>query len=85
MILTLCYNLSTNLRGMNFLVFPYNTVLNVCVFYDAIVADGHIWANGAILDDHVHTDVARGDEFDIAHEIVVGNVAYVVEQGLVLQ
>ena len=70
---------------MNFLVFPYNAVLNVCIFDDAVIADGHIGANDAVLDDDVRADVARGDELDVAHGFVAGNVAYVVEQGLILQ
>ena len=46
--------MTVNLRGINFLVFPYNAVLNVGVFDDAVVADG------AVLDDYVLADVARG-------------------------
>lgn len=46
--------MTVNLRGMNFLVFPYNAVLNAGVFDDAVVADG------AVLDDYVLADVARG-------------------------
>lgn len=45
---------------MNFLVFPYNAVLNAGVFDDAVVADGDIGADGAVLDDYVLADVARG-------------------------
>ena len=47
---------------MNFLVFPYNAVLNAGVFDDAVVADGHVWADGAVFDDYVLADVARGGE-----------------------
>ncbi len=43
---------------MNFLVLPYNAVLNVRVLDDAVVADGHVWAYGAVLDDYVLADVA---------------------------
>lgn len=51
--------MTIDLRGMDFLVFPYNAVLNVCVLDDAVVADGHVGTNGAVLDDHVLADVAR--------------------------
>ena len=59
--LAFCYDLTIDLRGMNFLVFPYNAVLNDCVFDDAVVADCHVGADGAVLDDHVFADVARGN------------------------
>lgn len=52
--------MTVNLRGMNFLVFPYNAVLNAGVFDDAVVADGDIGADCAVLDDYVLADVARG-------------------------
>ena len=59
------YNLATDLRGMNFLVFPYNAVLNVCV-----------------LDEYVLADVARGNQLDVVHRLVLANdVANVVELG----
>ena len=84
--LAFCYNLTTNLRGMNFLVFPYYAVLNVRVFYDAVVADGHVGADGAVLDDYVLADVARGNQLDVVHRLVLANdVANVVEHGPVLQ
>ena len=56
--LAFCYNMTVNLRGMNFLVFPYNAVLNAGVFDDAVVADGDIGADGAVLDDYVLADDA---------------------------
>ena len=46
---------------MNFLVFPYNAVLNGCVFDDAVVTDGYIGVYGAVLDDYILADVARGN------------------------
>ena len=71
---------------MNFLVFPYNAVLNAGVFDDAVVADGHVGADGAVLDDHVLADVARGYQPDVVHGLVVADdVADVVELGSVLQ
>ena len=80
------YNLTTNLRGINFLVVPYNAVLNVRVLDDAVVADGHVWAYGAVLDDYVLADVARGNKLDVVYGFVlVDNVANVVELWLVLQ
>ena len=54
------YDLAAYLRGMDFLVVPYNAVLNAGVFNDAVVADGHIGADGAVFDDYVLADVARG-------------------------
>ena len=54
------YDLAAYLRGMDFLVVPYNAVLNVRVLDDAVVADGYVGAYGAVLDDHVPADVARG-------------------------
>ena len=80
------YNLTTNLRGMNFLVFPYYAVLNVRVLDDAVVADGHVWADGAVFDDYVLADVARVNQLDVVHRLVLANdVANVVEHGPVLQ
>ena len=67
--------MTADLRGMDFLVFPYNAVLNVRVLDDAVVADGHVLA-----------DVARGIQRDIAHGLVLAdNVANVVELRPVLQ
>ena len=71
---------------MNFLVFPYNAVLNAGVFNDAVVAEGHVGADGTVLDDYVLADVARGNQLDVAHGLVLANeVANVVERGPVLQ
>ena len=71
---------------MDFLVFPYNAVLNAGVFDDAVVADGHVWADGAVFDDYVLADVARGDQLDVVHRLVLANdVANVVERRPVLQ
>ena len=84
--LAFCYNLTIDLRGMNFLVFPYNAVLNAGVFNDAVVADGDIGADGAVLDDYVLADVARGYQLDVVHRLVLANdVANVVERRPVLQ
>ena len=67
---------------MNFLVFPYNAVLNAGVFDDAVVADGHVGADGAVLNDYVLADVAWGDQLDVVHRLVLANdVANVVELG----
>ena len=56
---------------MNFLVFPYNAVLNVRVLDDGVVADGHVGADGA-----------RGNQRDVVHRLVLAdNVANVVELG----
>ena len=72
--------MTADLRGMNFLVFPYNAVLNAGVFDDAVVADG------AVLNDYVLADVARGYQLDVVHRLVLANdVANVVEHGPVLQ
>ena len=80
------YNLTVNLRGMNFLVFPYNAVLNAGVFDDAVVADGDIGADGAVFDDYVLADVARGYQLDVVHRLVLANdVANIVERRPVLQ
>ena len=80
------YDLAAYLRGMDFLVVPYNAVLNVRVLDDAVVADGHVWAYGAVLDDHVPADVARGDQLDVVHGLVLADdVANVVEMGPVLE
>ncbi len=38
--LAFCYNLTADLRGMNFLVFPYNAVLNAGVFDNAVSVSG---------------------------------------------
>lgn len=71
---------------MNFLVFPYNAVLNAGVFDDAVVADGHIGADGAVFDDYVLADVARGYQLDVVHRLVLANdVANVVERRPVQQ
>ena len=71
---------------MDFLVVPYNAVLNARVFDDAVVADGHVWADGAVLDDHVLADVARGNQLDVVHGLVLADdVANVVEMGPVLE
>ena len=78
--------MTADLRGMNFLVFPYNAVLNAGVFDDAVVADGHVGADGAVLDDYVLADVARGNQLDVVHGLVLTNdVANVVECRPVLQ
>ena len=78
--------MTIDLRGMDFLVVPYNTVLNVRVLNDAVVADGYVGAYGAVLDDHVVADVARGYQPDVVHGLVVADdVADVVELGPVLQ
>ena len=67
---------------MNFLVFPYNAVLNAGVFDDAVVADGHVGADGAVFDDYVLADVARGNQLDVVHRLVLAkDVANVVELG----
>lgn len=80
------YDLAVDLRGMDFLVLPYNAVLNAGVFDDAVVADGHIGADGAVFNDYVLTDVARGNQLDVVHGLVLTNdVANVVEHGPVLQ
>ena len=84
--LAFCDDLAVDLRGMNFLVFPYNAVLNAGVFNDAVVADGHIGADGAVFDDYVLADVARGNQLDVVHRLVLANdVANVVECRPVLQ
>ena len=71
---------------MDFLVVPYNAVLNAGVFDDAVVADGDIGADGAVLDDYVLADVARGYQLDVVHGLVLANdVANVVECRPVLQ
>lgn len=78
--------MTVNLRGMNFLVFPYNAVLNAGFFDDAVVSDGDIGVDGAVLDDYVLADVARGNQLDVVHRLVLANdVANVVECGPVLQ
>ena len=78
--------MTADLRGMDFLVFPYNAVLNAGVFDDAVVADGHVGADGAVFDDYVLADVARGDQLDVVHRLVLANdVANVVERRPVLQ
>ena len=60
---------------MDFLVVPDNAVLNVRVLDDAVVAD-----------DHVPADVARGNQLDVVHRLVLADdVANVVEMGPVLQ
>ena len=80
--LALSYNLTIDLRGMNFLVFPYNAVLNVRVLDDAVVANGHVGADGAVLDGYVLADVARGYQLGVAHGLVLADdVANVVELG----
>ena len=80
------YDLAVDLRGMNFLVFPYNAVLNAGVFDDAVVANGDIGADGAVFYDYVLADVAWGNQLDVVHRLVLANdVANVVELGLVLQ
>ena len=80
------YDLAAYLRGMDFLVVPYNAVLNARVLDDAVVADGHVWAYGAVLDDHVPADVARGNQLDVVHGLVLADkVENVVEYGPVLQ
>lgn len=71
---------------MDFLVFPYNAVLNVRVLDDAVVANGYVGAYGAVLDDYVLADVARGYQLDVVHRLVLANdVANIVELGPVLQ
>ena len=71
---------------MDFLVFPYNAVLNAGVLDDAVVADGDIGADGAVFDDYVLADVARGNQLDVVHRLVLADdVANVVEHGPVLQ
>lgn len=71
---------------MNFLVFPYNAVLNARVFDDAVVADGDVWAYSAVLDDYVVADVAWGNQLDVVHVLVLADkVRNVVEFGPVLQ
>ena len=71
---------------MYFLVFPYNAVLNVRVLDDAVVADGYVGADGAVLDDYVLADVARGNQLDVVHRLVLANdVANIVERRPVLQ
>lgn len=84
--LAVCYDLAVDLRGMDFFVFPYNAVLNVRVFDDAVVADGYVGAYVAVLDDHVVADVAWGNQLDVVHRLVLANdVANVVERRPVLQ
>ena len=71
---------------MNFLVFPYNAVLNAGVFDDAVIADGYVGAYSAVLDDYVLADVAWGNQLDVVHGLVLANdVANVVERRPVLQ
>ena len=71
---------------MNFLVFPYNAVLYARVFNNAVIADSYVGAYGAVLDDYILADVARGNQLDIVHGLVLAdNVANVVEFGPVLQ
>ena len=65
--LALCYDLTIDLRGMNFLFFPYHAVLNGCVLDDAVVADGYVGADGTVLDDHVLAYVARGNQLHVDH------------------
>ena len=84
--LAFCYDLTVDLRGMDFLVFPYNAVLNVRVLDDAVVANGYVGADGAVLNDYVLADVARGNQLDVAHRLVLANdVANIVERRPVLQ
>ena len=84
--LAFSYDLTVDLRGMDFLVFPYYAVLNVRVLDDAVVANGYVGSYGAVLDDHVVADVARGDQLDVVHGLVVADdVADVIELGPVLQ
>ena len=47
------YDLAVDLRGMDFLVVPYNAVLNVRVFDDAVVADGYVRAYDTVFNDYV--------------------------------
>ena len=80
------YDLAVDLRGMDFLVVSYNAVLNARVLDDAVVADGHVGADGAVLDDYVPADVAGGNQLDVVHGLVLADdVANVVEMGPVLQ
>ena len=84
--LAVCDDLAVDLRGMDFLVVPYDAVLNVRVLDDAVVADGYVGAYGAVLDDHVLADVARGNQLDVVHGLVLADdVANVVEMGPVLE
>ena len=54
---------------MNFLVFPYNAVLNAGVFDDAVVADSHVRTDGAVLNGDVLPDDARGNQPGIVNGI----------------
>ena len=54
---------------MDFLVVPYDAVLNDRVLDDAVVADGYVGADGAVLDDHVVADVARDLVAGLGHEL----------------
>jgi len=71
----------------DFFVVPHDAVLHRQVLEFAVVADSHIRADGAVLDEDILPDNARGNQPGIVNGIplVDGGAADIVEFVLVLQ
>ena len=69
-----------------FFVVPHDAVLHCQVLELTIIPDGHVWADGAVLDGNVLPDDARGNQSGFVNgvSLVDGGAADVVEFVLVL-
>lgn len=70
-----------------FFVVPHDAVLHRQVLELAVVPDGHIRADGAVLDGDILPDDARGNQPGIVYGIALvdGGAADIIEFVLVLQ
>jgi len=79
-------NLVLEVGISGFFVVPHDAVLHCQVLELAVVPDGHVRADGAVLDGNVLPDDARGNQPDIVNgfSLVHGCAADVVEFVLIL-
>ena len=74
------YNLAFNVGEAYFFIIPHNAILHRHAFQFAIVADGHVGPDGAVLDGDIFADNARRDESYIVNglPLVYGDPAHIV-------
>lgn len=80
-------NLVLEVRISGFFVVPHDAVLHCQILELAVVANGHVRADGAVLNGNILPDDAWGNQFGIVDGVFLidGSAADIVEFELVLQ